>query len=211
MEDFARYLGDELNKAITSMQFSQEIDAGIGVHFTAYEYMSGYWIPELFALSNFMDTSYAALWPDGIHVNRETCNIVAQELMDGHFVIDAPAYAISEKDEMPQLEHRDVACRLFVRQFLQQHGILLYNNGDPLMFNSVANGIFTAVWSLQRHSKLRGQDDIETYRAMAKMPVHVVCKTQDAFAQKETRLAGGKIHDLVIRPTGEMSSSSGDV
>ena len=44
---------------------------GIGIHFTAYECINGYWIPELFLISNWADTSYRATLPGGMVVSTK--------------------------------------------------------------------------------------------------------------------------------------------
>ena len=53
---FASDLTHALRKAVSQMNFLQPTNAGIGIHFSAYEYVNGYWVPELFLISNWANT-----------------------------------------------------------------------------------------------------------------------------------------------------------
>jgi hypothetical protein len=60
-EQFANHLAVVLEQELSRLKFARSVDRGIGIHFTAYERVGGYWIPELFLISNWLDTSYRAL------------------------------------------------------------------------------------------------------------------------------------------------------
>jgi hypothetical protein len=49
-----------------------ETERGLGLHFTAYEHIDGYWIPELFQLRNWTDESYSQVRTSGFEVRRES-------------------------------------------------------------------------------------------------------------------------------------------
>ena len=192
VEDFARSVTDELNQAISRMKFQRANDSGIGIHFTAYEYIDGYWIPELFRISNYIHTSYDRLYSDGVHVSRETYNIIA----------GVP----SEPD------HRDAQYRLAVHKHLHnEDGMLIYNNGDPQMFNPIANGILSSIREVAKRGNLVDKGNIATYRAIAQLPISVVSEVQQRFSQEGTRLVGGKPHNLAVTPSGVYSSDTGDI
>jgi len=115
-EEFAKGLMDKLNEAIYKMRFVKPVHSGIGIHLSAYERIENYWIPELFLVSSFTDTSYQHVHSDGVHLSRETYHTTAK--------VD------------PKPEHREAQYRLKVHERLHQPGgILIYNNGDPVMFN----------------------------------------------------------------------------
>lgn len=193
-EAFARRITEMLNEAISKMTFRRPLDAGIGIHFTAYEYVSNYWIPELFLLTNFEDPSYWSLHSDGVHLSRETYHTL--------------------KSVVPQPEHREARYRLKVYKFLRQHlptvGMFVYNNGDPLLFNPAAKAIFAGIRELARRGNLANSDSVATYRRIARRPIEIVSRVQQDFARKETRTIGGRPHDLAVTPNGEYSSDSGD-
>lgn len=173
------------------MTFAKPVQAGIGIHFTAYEYIDGYWIPELFLVSNWADPSYQSLRPGGVGVSRETYHTIA--------------------DVAPKQEHRQVQFRLQVHRHLHQRsGMLIYNNGDPVMFNSAANAVPGMFKALARRGKLIEPGKIETYLAMARRPIEVVAKAQLNFCREGARVVGGRPHDLAITPNGEYLSTTGD-
>lgn len=192
-EDFARVMTEMLDEAISKMTLRRPLDAGIGIHFTAYEYINNYWIPEFFLLSNFEDPSYESLHSDGVHLSRETYHHIDRNLPG------------------PQPEHREAKYRLAVHQYLQQvGGMLLYNNGDPLLFNPAARAILTMIRELARRGILANRDSVATYRAIARRPIEVLSRAQVDFVGKENRTVGGRPHDLAVTPNGEYSSDSGD-
>ncbi|MBN1934549.1 MAG: hypothetical protein JW934_07780 [Anaerolineae bacterium] len=190
-EEFAQSLTEQLNKAFAKMRFAQAVSTGIGIHLTAYEYIENYWIPELFLISNFIDTTYSTVNSDGIHLSRETY----------HTIADAP----------PSPTHREAQYRLQVHAHLHEPGgMIIYNNGDPIMFNAAAYAIFGAFAILAARGNLARSDKIETYLAIARRPIEVVSETQRDFCKEGTRLVGGKPHDLAITPDGVYLSTTGD-
>jgi hypothetical protein len=106
-EEFATNLAVALTQELAQLNLCNSTDRGIGIHFTAYERVNGYWIPELFLISNWLDTSYRALRPNGVGVTRETFHAIS--------------------GEEPDQKHRDSTYRLRVRAFLQEGKILGYN------------------------------------------------------------------------------------
>jgi len=172
------------------MSFYRPVDAGIGIHFSAYEYIGGYWIPELFLISNWADTSYSWLRPEGIGLSRETY----------HTIRKCP----------PLPEHREDQYRLAVHDYLFRGGLIFYNNGDPVMFNSAANAIFSGMMILAERQQLAAIDTPEKHLAIVRSPVELVSAIQRKFCQTGGRVVGGRPHDLAVTPAGELSSTSGD-
>lgn len=191
-EEFAQRLTEQLNEAISKMRFARPVDAGIGIHLTAYEYIENYWIPELFLISNFTDTSYQSVRPaGGVQLSRETYHTVA--------------------DAKPETEHREARYRLKVHEYLHRPGgMLIYNNGDPVMFNTAAYAIFGMFRALASREKLSSPDRVETYLAIARRPIEIVSKAQLDFCEKGARVVGGKPHDLAVTPMGTYTSTTGD-
>lgn len=191
VEEFAQGLKDKLNEAISRMYFARELYSGIGIHFTAYEYIDNIWIPELFLISNYSDPSYRSLHPEGVRLSRETYK------------------TINRKE--PSLDRKEVECRLKVNEYLQEGNMLIYNNGDPALFNPAADAILGMFCELARRGSLAEPDKIKTYLAIARRPIEIISKAQHDFCSKESRVVGGKPHDLAITPDGEYSSSTGDI
>lgn len=187
-EEFARGLTEKLGEAIAKMRFSSPVDSGIGIHLTAYEHIDDYWIPELFLVSNWADLSYQSLRPEGVGFSRETNHTISQE------------------PHRP--EHREAQYRLKVHEHLHKTGgILIYNNGDPLMFNLAAYAITGMFQTLAKRGTLARPERVETYLAIARRPVEVVSKAQLDFCREGTRVVGGRLHDLAITPSGAYSGN----
>lgn len=192
-EAFAKALAIELNNKFTELRskfrFQRDTDMGTGIHFSAYERINDYWIPELFLISNWFDETYTKLNPKGFTERRETFGTLMKV--------------------QPKPNHGCHEYRLIVGNALQEGSWFKYNNGDPHLYNPVANAILEMCDKLACRHMLR-ETDIETLRALARQPVEVVSNIQRDFCLPGTRLVGGKIHDLVITPAGEYSSKSGD-
>lgn len=188
--EFAVGLASELNQALSRFTFPREVDAGIGIHLSAYERIQDRWIPELFLISNWGDTSYTSLRITGVGVSRETYG------------------TLSGKGGNPQSTNDTE--RLAVSEALQAGTWFRYNNGDPLLYNPAANAIHDMFRELQRRGILRAVDDVNTIRSLARRPVEVVSAIQRDFCINDRRVVGGRIHDLVVTPNGDYSSTSGD-
>jgi hypothetical protein len=189
-EDFGLSVANRLNEEIKKMSFSNPLEEGIGIHFTAYEYVDNYWIPELFLISNWKDTSYNSLRTDGVGLSRETYKTVVQSNTEP--------------------EHREAKYRIQVLEYLKSGSLLMFNNGDPIMFNAGANSILSMIGELAKRKSLSNPDKVETYLAIARRPVEIVSNVQKDFCKKGKRLVGGKPHDLAITPGGQYISTTGD-
>jgi hypothetical protein len=166
------------------------LDRGIGIHFSAYERVDGYWIPELFHIRNWRDTSYSDLLREGVVSTRQTYGILTNDPNVG--------------------EHGRNCYRLHVHEYLQSGHWFLFNNGDPLLFNKAASAILSIMEELARRRLLVASARVETYRRLVRRPAEVVSRAQTDFCPEGNRLAGGKPHDLAVTPGGIYSSDSGD-
>jgi hypothetical protein len=189
-EDFARFVTDSLNQELSRLQFAQPIHAGIGIHFTAYEWIEDCWIPELFLLSNFSGPSYKGLHDKGVLLNRQTFNVAFED--------------------SPKPIHRNPEFRLRVHKYLREGHVLIYNNGDPPIFNSIAKMIFDQIRTISQRKEFVDADDVATYRKIARTLIRFISVLQEEFVRSGKRRVGGKLHDLSITPTGEYGSYSGD-
>jgi hypothetical protein len=190
-EEFAQKITDRLTEAISEMRFAKPVDSGIGIHFTAYEYIDNCWIPELFLISNWTDTRYQSLRLTGVGLSRETYHTIARVL--------------------PRPEHREPQYRLKVHEHLRKPGsMIVYNNGDPRMFNAAAYAIFGLFREIAGRGNLANPQRIETCLAIARRPIEIVSAAQRDFCREGTRVVGGKPHDLAITPSGEYYSTTSD-
>lgn len=191
-ELFAEALTEDLTQAIKKMRFPESVQSGLGIHLTVYERVNDYWIPELFKISNWTDNYYAAVFPDGFQLERVTY----------HTIFDPTI------PEMP--EHRETEYRLEVHKKLQTGQMLIYNNGDPVLFNPPASALFGMIQTLAHRGILDDPDTPEWICSLARRPIEVVAAAQRDFCRKGTARVGGKPHDLAITPDGMYWSSTGD-
>ena len=189
-EEFGNAIAADLNEELTKLPLTNNVDKGIGIHFTAYERMNDYWIPELFLISNWAGIPYTDIRSTGIGATRETY------------------HTLNNVDSMP--EHREVDFRIKVHQALQSGAMFRYNNGDPVLFNPVADAIVDSFIELARRGVLNDPSSEKTHCALVRRPIEVVSDLLADFSRKGTRSIGGKPHDLCVLPTGNLWSSTGD-
>jgi hypothetical protein len=190
-EDFARGMGAALESEIRRRAFSKPTNSGIGIHFTCYEYVQNYWVPELFMISNWETPEYNSLRPGGVGVTRE---------------LYASAKGLPDRPD----SQRDPAARLELRTRLRDEGQLLWlYNGDPRLFRPYVDVAFMTIREFQRRGILC-VDTIEAHAALARRPVEFVSDMLTSFAKKGTRVIGGRPHELVIAPNGTYWSGTGD-
>jgi hypothetical protein len=104
-EEFARSIAADLTSELSARRFRAPLHRGIGVHFTAYERIDDYWIPELFHIRNWVTPDYDAVDPAGVSVTRETYGAV--------------------RDTKGLDEHRKRSYRLAVHRALQSDRMLV--------------------------------------------------------------------------------------
>jgi hypothetical protein len=192
VEEFAEYLAHELTQTIYKFHFKKPSDYGLGIHFTAYENIENYWIPELFKISNWTDNSYSNIHRSGFRLERVTYGSLNQEFI-----------------YIP--EHRDLKNRLEVQKHLQNGNPFVYNNGDPFLFNASAYSIWGMIGVLKNRGILADLDKVEKICALTRRPIEIVSNVQRDFCSPGTRLVGGRPHDLAITPNGDYWSSTGEV
>jgi len=190
-EEFARDVGDRLNRALSAMRFRESMAKGIGIHFTAYEWIDDYPIPELFLITNFDNTEYSALHADGIHVTRETFGV---------------AFQIPNR----VIEHSKPDYRHQVRKYLEAGKVLLYNNGDPFMFNAAFSSIRDLFRIAEQRRILKPTTDPKAHRDIVGWPIELVYKVQKYFVKEGHQMVGGKPHNLSVTPRAEYESDTGD-
>src|SRR5262249_49960114 len=135
-EEFARNIASELSEALNKRRFQNVTDTGIGIHFTAYERLDDYWIPELFHIRNWGDTSYSTV-NDALTVTRETYGTSQNR---------------AEREEADGGPDRRLAVYKTLRE---QKMMLIYNNGDPVLFTPIANAILGSFQQLMLRGQLR--------------------------------------------------------
>lgn len=188
--EFADSLAAMLNQTLSRL--GSPLDAGLGIHFTAYERVGGYWVPELFLVTNWTDASYTRLRPEGFRATRET-------------------YAILKDLTERLADHGEAGCRLEVHAALHDYPLMfMFNNGDPVLFNPIAKAMMDSFLELSARGHLMHPTSYRTHLSLARRPIEAVAKLLVDVADPATRLIGGKPHDLAVSPGGVYYSTTGD-
>jgi hypothetical protein len=188
---YAEFIKDQLSSEIQKIDIRKK-DRGIGLHLVGYEEdMNGVRVPELFLITNYTDITYSNT--DEIHLSRELFNKLPEKLK-----VRSENLSIDDK-------------QLIVKDFLSRGNLLLFNNGDPNMFNPLSKGYNEAMELAKNRNILKDSTDIELYRSIARRPIEMVAKAQKDFYKKDNIIVGGKVHDLVIEKNSKKyTSTSGD-
>lgn len=88
--------------------------------------------------------------------------------------------------------------------------MLIFNNGDPIMFNSAAKAILDGFSILRQRGDVANPDTIDTHLSLVRAPVDIVSSLQRDFCREGRRRVGGRPHDLAITPGGIYHSRTGD-
>lgn len=193
-EDFAAYLRDELNKH--AIQYCKQANMGIGIHFTAYEEIEGYHIPEMFYLSNISG------------IDPQTGSYLG---WNKQFSMGRHSFFTINEEQVPVAEsHRDSEFRLAVKAHLDFGQPIWFNNGDPALFNQTANALSNMSRILSARQLLNdASEPVKFYSNLALQPVEIVSAIQSKFCKENSAVVGGKRHQLTITPTGNYSSETG--
>jgi hypothetical protein len=193
---FAQDCAAELTAELRRRKFASPLHSGLGIHFTAYEYVNGYWIPELFVLSRWTDETYRDVLPDyQFRVTRET-----YATLKGLHPPEGRSPEFGQADFRREVHAALQAAPLMFR----------FNNGDPALFNPIANSVLDTFIQLSGRRQLKEPSSIETHLSIARRPVEIVSKLLADLAAPDTRLIGGKPHDLTVTPGGVYQSTTGD-
>ena len=187
---FAEHVKERLDTDLACVRFRRSADSGIGIHFTAYERIGDYWIPELFQITNWANTEYSNVFADGVRLKRETYGTLTRQ----------PSSTEDGRTDR----------RLEVHQALHEGRQLIYNNGDPVMFNAVAPVVFRVFGLLARRGGLSDPASVDTHLGFARRTVEFISGLQSEFCVEDARNVGGKPHDLAITPSGLYRSTTGD-
>lgn len=190
-ETFAEHLADQLEQELGRLRFRAPVDKGIGLHLTAYERVEDRWIPELFLISNWLNTSYDALRDTGVGASRETLKTLHGRTF---------SHAV---DAWPEL-------RGWVAEYLGRGGWFSFNNGDPFLYNIASKAILDMLGVSAQRGMLQRLGDVGTFIRWAATPVEVVRGVQRDFYRDGLRVVGGRVHNLAISPEGQYESTSGD-
>lgn len=189
-ESFAVHVASELNKELSRMGVANNTNAGIGIHFTAYENINGNNIPELFLISNWADPTYSSLRVAGVEATRETS-----------------ATVLNSRDNIGGV---NIPNRINLYNWLQAGNYITYNNGDPLLYNSAANAMTGMVQVLKTRNILKSVNRLDTYVKISRFPVDTVTHMQKQLCKRGTQIVGGRTRDISVNPTGTYLSTSGD-
>lgn len=189
-EEFANFLAEKLQATLNRLNLGQDVFYGIGIHFTAYEND----VPELFLITNFLDTFYTNVDRTRVHVSRQS-------------------YLYTPNNDGTGAElHGALNYREAVRSYFEASywNWIVFNNGDPMMFNPMATAMIEQFRVAGERKKLNVNERKLLVKTIAALPIETVSKVQANVYQKDQQLVGTPIRWLAIRPTGIYESNTGD-
>lgn len=184
-ETFAVQIANELNNEYTRLGIASEPRYGLGIHFTAYENINGHFVPELFLISNLGDPLYSSIRAGGFGATRETS-----------------ATAFNMRENIGQTES---ILRLMFHKWLSQGNYLIFNNGDPILYNYSAKAMNNMIKTLLGRNAFRPLNKLIEYVNIASFPVDTVAYIQRKLCRKGTQIIGGKTRHLSVDPNGVYS------
>jgi hypothetical protein len=192
-EEYALGLANLLNKGLARRSLVAK--SGLGIHFTAYEPIDGYRIPELSVITNWRDASYSKIEPTGFYVTRETYRTLLQLNIEHRLTS----------------EHRSEANRRQVHEALHEKAVMFrFNNGDPAIFNPIGNAAFETFATLYQRGDLRHAQSADTHLSLVRRPIELVSKLLIDLAVTKSRVIGGRPHAIAVNPHGQYFSNTGD-
>lgn len=196
-EEYAAFITTGLNEVYRKLGLLTNSQAGLGIHFSCYEFIDNQWMPELFLITNYKNLNYE-VDKSGFHYSRETYKTIhnAGLPLSQHIASDS--------------HHRDSVYRQEVKSYVDSKGLMWFNNGDPLLFNPAANALFSAFMTLKNRGSLKQPFGPKECRDLARRPVEIVKNVQRDFCSDGKKIVGGKVHDLSITPRGVYESGTGD-
>ena len=115
-------------------------------------------VPEFFLVSNWTDASYTAVRPQGVRATRET-------------------YATLNGLGDRSTQHGEPGCRLAVQAALHDSPLMFrFNNGDPFLFNPIANAILDSFVNLSSRGQLKDPTSVLAHLSIVRAPVEAVSK-----------------------------------
>lgn len=181
-EAFAVHVANELENEYEKLGIATDPRYGLGIHFTAYENINRHFVPELFLISNWGDTSYTSIRESGFGATRETS-----------------ANAFNMREHIGQ---SDLIMRLMFFKWLNYDNYLIFNNGDPILYNYSAKAMNDMIKILMARKVLRQTNKLSEYVNIAKFPVDTVSYIQKKLCRRGTQIVGGNTKYLSVNPNG---------
>ena len=188
LESFANEICLKLKEKLSRFHFRNPIHQGIGIHLTGFEDDGDRLVPELFLISNYLNSNYNDLRELGVSRN------LYETLPDSY-----------RNNEETLREKRNK-----IVEFLDQEKYFIFNNGDPLLFNPTARSLHNIFHSAIERNVIRVVPEFRNYMKLASKPIELIKMFQSDFFNKNKIRIGGKIHRLLITQTGHFISDTGD-
>lgn len=190
--DFANHLAQRLSEETRRLNALPSSDRGLGLHFTAYEYVDGLYVPELFLVRNYADESYKTIRPTGFEVRRRTYE------------------ALFSTSNQQSMEGESDSRKAVHAALHNSNSLIRFVNGDPELYNPLANAVFEAFIKMQSRGWVDDYSSASMHCCIARTPIETASRLIGAIARSGVRIVGGKIHDLAAKPGRIYESSSGD-
>lgn len=184
---FGAQLAKELTGRLNYGSLKKVESKGLGIHLAGFENVKNLVIPELYLLSNY------GLNKGVYSKSSDTINFSARTFHDFKHQIEKTIIKTTEDE------------RFEMYKLLKIKEAFIFNNGDPIMFNSFAHGYINLFYHLKSRHALRPMTPIEELKELASFPIRTVKEFQERYYKSDQVVVGGDIHAAVISKTGQIS------
>ena len=110
----------------------------------------------------------------------------------------------------PTDDHSQKEYRMKVKEHLSKGEFIIYNNGNPNLFNPIFNGASEVLYHANKRKVLKDFSSVQDTVPLVKRPIELISKVQKDLFKENSRVGGGRIHDVSIDNMGNFYSTSGD-
>lgn len=185
IQDFSDNIAHDIGIALNGGGWSMP-EKGCGIHFTFYEELDEYWVPELMFITNY--SGYEAT--TGYQTGGPALLALRQTF-----------HTISGNKDVNYSQHGDSECRRAVHSFINNVRSLWYTNGDNFFTNAgfeIAENsqqIFLTRKMLKTHNALK----LAQWRTL--FAVKTAVEAHKIFSYEP--LVGGKCFSTAVMPPGD--------
>jgi hypothetical protein len=154
---------------------------GLGIHLAGFESFGNFRVPELYLLTNYG-------FKDGFYVKTRK----ALEFSARAYPTCKGATDLNTDDEKIQL----------VKSFFEDGKTMIFNNGDPILFNSLANGLGALHLHTRPHLRNEFKDEIAFLKFQSSYGIQLSKDYQQKFYRADQVRVGGMIHSKILTSDG---------
>jgi len=196
LEQLAFLLQSRLESMLNYGKLKHVTNKGLGLHIAGFEKIrDNLYSPELFLVTNYSLDSRGSY-----HVRQNSLDCTRRTIVD----------FIPKK-----MRGKSVSARkkYVYDSILSRGSVMIFNNGDPVMYNTFSQGYVSAVMRASKNESLRDLSEDERLRNLAAWPIKRVVEFQSDFYRPDKIVVGGDVSIEILafnasKPDAEPTSQS---